>query len=584
MPIHILMKKCFLLSILAFITAGSHLFAAAVTVTDARQVASNFYKLNMQGSAPSANLVYTKMSDNSEPLFYVFDMSPATGFVIVAANDVVRPILGYSTESNFRTDFQHIGLNHWMYKTATNIQLALRANVQASARIAGQWSAYRQRVNPVPQRASAVAPLVTTSWDQENEGNPPPYLYNLLCPWNSTDHQRAVTGCVATAQAQVMKFWNYPAYGLDSFSYDDATALGYTGNYGVLSSNFANHVYQWQLMPTMLTGTQSASEDSSIDVLMYDCGVSVGMDYGDDNQDGSGANALLAEELPYDSFCTQYALVKYFSYNKDTIKGYFEDHFTAAEWIALIEHDLNIGRPVMYEGNDTTQGGHCWVCDGYDADTMLHMNWGWSGFEDGYFAINNLTTAGNFNPVLEDDALVGIIPKYTTPPSAKFAASFAGVCNEVVHFTDSSQGTAMRWDWNFGDGTSSKLQNPTHTYTDSGTYTVTLTAGNPAGFSTKTAANYVTVTCISAGIEALGNVISFNMFPNPATTDVVLQTTETGGDATWYLKNMLGQTLISKNVEAAQTHVNLNNLSGGIYLVELKVGERTAVKKLVINR
>jgi hypothetical protein len=119
------------------------------------------------------------------------------------------------------------------------------------------------------------------------------------------------------------------------------------------------------------------------------------MDYGDDNQNGSGAEALIATELANvgDSICVQYALVKYFSYDPDTIKGVVEADYTPTAWTALIEHEMDMGRPVLYEGNDATQGGHAWVCDGYDANNKLHMNWGWSGADNGYFAVNNLTTS-----------------------------------------------------------------------------------------------------------------------------------------------------------------------------------------------
>ena len=656
------MKKSLLLFVFLLALSSHNLFSATVTTGDAARAALNFFKTNNQvwdgRGTPSASLIYTRTDRDNKAVFYVFDMSPAKGFVIVAADDRVKPILAYSGESVFRTGFEHKAINNWMNKTAANIYLALQSNVTANAKIATQWTAYRNGQNPVVEKSGAVNPLVPVTWDQENDiGNPPPYLYNLLCPWNAVDHQRCLTGCVATAQAQVMKFWNYPAYGLDSFSYADNTANGYSFNYGVLSSDFAAHIYDWSAMPTVLTGAESLGADSAVDVLMYDCAVSVGMDFGDDNQNGSGANALLAEELPYDSFCSQYAFVKYFSYNADTIKGFFEANFTANQWLTLIMHDLDMGRPVIYEGNDTTQGGHAWVCDGYEADSMLHMNWGWGGYSNGYFAINNLTTPGNFNPVLQDDALVGILPKYLHAPSTDFSAAATTTCNGVVHFSDLSQDQPLLWKWNFGDGTFSSQQNPVHTYTASGTYTVTLTAANPAGFTPKTITNYITVNLLSAptvsnqsipgpqsvsltagggnsvawfdslgnlvstsnpfvtpvlsatttyyvedsvgscvsprvavtvsvatGVETLSENISFSMFPNPATSHLALRTTETSAGATWSLKNILGQALAIKSAESGQTDLDLRPFSNGVYLVELTVGEKTTVRKLIISK
>jgi len=740
------MKKYLLLAVVVLFFANANVFAGQVTVADAQQVALNFFKLNATaghaGAVPA--LIYTQTETDNTIDFYVFDMSPAKGFVIVAGDDNVKPVLGYSTESNFNSNYQHIGLSRWMHKTAANIHLALLHNALADSKIAGQWSAYRAGQNPVLEKSAAVSPLVTTTWDQENDvTSPPPYLYNLLCPWNATDHQRCLTGCVATAQAQVMKYWNYPAVGRDTFSYLDNTANGYSYNYGRQFSNFAAHHYNWTEMPSVLTGNEPLVQDSAVDVLMYDCAVSVGMDFGDDNQDGSGANALLAEELPNDSFCSQYALVKYFLYNPDTIKGVFEANFTSAAWIAMIEHEMNVGRPVIYEGNDASQGGHAWVCDGYDADNHLHMNWGWSGFDNGYFAINNLTTSGDFNPVQQDDALIGILPLYPRAPITNFTAVLTNTCTGTVQFNDFSQELPTSWLWNFGDNTTSTLQNPIHTYAANGTYTVSLTATNAAGSTPLTLVNYITIdmqdstaaltgyagpvqrlttgasvepdpyavqfnvlkpcilksvfvysqtagnrtiqvldtmgyvvaqataACDTGGsrltlnlnlnaggpyfmqvggigdtvglyrdtagaaypytdslglvsitgntayaptyyyyfydwivespdcpfsqisghdsvqtgvINTAGSDISFNMFPNPAANEVVLQTANTGNEITWTLRNILGQTLLVKNAEATQTKIDITNLSTGVYLVELKDGEKTAVKKLVVNR
>ncbi len=498
------MRKSFLaLTLLSWIMT-SHLYAGTVSVADAQNVALNFFKSNaptQSGTAPTARLVYTRTEANNQIDFYVFDMSPARGFVIVAADDNVIPILGYSIESSFNTNFNHTGLSNWIYKTGRNISLALQHNAVADAHIQEQWSAYRQGINPNVQRSNTVSPLCATTWDQESS-TPPPFLYNLYCPYNNTDQQRALTGCEATAMAQVMKYWNYPAQGTGSFSYVDDTQNGYSNNYGTQSSNFAAHTYQWSLMPDILTGSEPGADDTAVAVLMYDCAVSIGMDFGDDNQNGSGANALLYWETQYgDSFCTQVALPRYFGYDKDTIRGVIEDSFSAPAWIAVIEHELNVGRPVIYEGNDPVQGGHAWVCDGYDATDKLHMNWGWSGSSNGYFAVNNLTTPGNFNPIDSDDALIGILPK-------------------------------------------------------SG----------------------------ASGVNTVDAMTSFTVYPNPASHDVILRTNETAIGASWNFKNIMGQTLMSGSILGTQTHINIDNVVSGIYLIELSTGDKSIVRKLVVSR
>jgi hypothetical protein len=306
------MKRQLLSFVFILCAIGS--YASTVAVSDAQNVALNFFKLTTNTSETlTATLQYTKTTGNVVN-FYVFDMSPATGFVIIAGDDNVIPILAYSTESPFNVNFNHTGLGVWVNQTASMINQALQHNALADARISGQWSAYRLGQLPNVQRTgSYVAPLCTTTWDQENESTgSAPYLYNLFCPYNATDSERAVTGCVATAMAQVMKYWNYPSQGTGSFGYQ-CKYYGPPGpnyNYGHLSSDFSAHTYQWSVMPNILGNSTSPAADTAVSELMYDCGIAVGMHYGDDNEDGSGADALLSYELEYfhDSLCAQTGL------------------------------------------------------------------------------------------------------------------------------------------------------------------------------------------------------------------------------------------------------------------------------------
>jgi hypothetical protein len=500
------MKKYFFpLAILLF-SFSSH--AGTIALSDAQNVALNFFKVTTNTGIPiTANLVYTKTGNDNAANFYVFNISPLTGFVIVAGDDNVMPILAYSTESSFHTNFKHVGLNDWVNTTSAHINLALQHNTVADARIRNQWSAYRLGQNPNAQRSGGAGPLCVTRWDQEMDTttSPPPFLYNLFCPWNAVDNQRALTGCVATAMAQVMKFWNYPAVGTGSFTYVDDPMHGYSNDYGTQSSDFAAHTYQWQLMPTELLDSTSYVEDTAVGVLMYDCAVSVGMDFGDDNQEGSGANALLSEELIYgDSFCSQTALVWYFGYDPDSLSGIYRANYSDSTWLAVLENEINIGRPFIYEGNDTMNadsGGHAWVCDGYDANNKLHMNWGWGGYANGYFAISDFTTAGPFDPVAGNDALIGIKPKVY-----------------------------------------------------------------PAGFN------------------SLHNTTSFKVYPNPASNDLVIQTSGNTYGPTWEFKNIVGQTVINGNIDGPQTHVSTAGLASGVYFVVLIDGGNTMVNKLVISR
>lgn len=227
-------------------------------------------------------------------------------------------------------------------------------------------------------------PLMTTKWNQS------PY-YNALCPANS------VTGCVATAMAQIMKYWNYPAKGTGFHSYNHPT-------YGTLSANFGGTTYQWSSMPNTVN-----SANNAVATLMYHCGVSVNMDY---SPQSSGAYVI--QDSPTPQACSEYALKTYFGY-RSTLQGVQRNNYNQTQWINLLKIELNAGRPVLYAGFGSG-GGHAFVCDGYDNNNFFHFNWGWGGSSDGYFQTSALNPgslgtgggSGGFNS--DQQVVIGIQP------------------------------------------------------------------------------------------------------------------------------------------------------------------------------
>ncbi len=389
----------------AFTLGCSALCAKPVAPVEARKVATMFYAQNSAKQPQTLTLVYTGATATGDALYYVFDVNTNDGFVIVTADDAAHPILGYSTEKHFvvPTGCANRTIGFWMKKRADEINTLKKEHVEATPDIRQEWTdnfpsrnlSRNQMGGISPAGITSVAPLVQTTWDQS------PY-YNALCP--GTGNAQSVTGCVATTMAQLMRFWEYPSKGFDSTSYCDCTAGGYTNQWGTLSANFSATTFNWNAgsMPLHVS-----SPNLAVAKLMYECGVSINMDY--------AANSSAAEALAIDAGggpSAEIALVQYFGYDASTIQGYQKTagKFTDSAWVALIKTDLNAGRPVMYEGDDSLQGGHCWVCDGYDVNNKLHMNWGWGGSDDGYFTPDNLTTSGGFNPVLDQEVLVGIQP------------------------------------------------------------------------------------------------------------------------------------------------------------------------------
>ena len=361
------LNRAILFVVLLALAAGTN--AATVSLATAESIAVNFFRTNNPNVSGRTPLYATLKSTQTEPDgtvdFYVFDISPATGFVIISADDRATPVLAYSFTSPFHADNKGRGIQTWMNHVGAHIYKAIQQNTLPNARINNQWAVYLQGQKPESEKTftNTVAPLIKTNWDQE------PY-YNQLCPYSITDQQRTLTGCVATAMAQIMKYWNYPAHGTGSYGYLNAPP-NYTWNYGNQFADFGNTSYQWQAMPNTIDTVNNA-----IATLMYHCGVATSMNYGDDNQGGSGSYVLSSETASW-KHSAQMAYTTYFLYNANTLTGVRMADYSAEGWMNLLKTELNAGRPIQYEGTDPSEGGHTWVCDGYDENNMLHMNWGW---------------------------------------------------------------------------------------------------------------------------------------------------------------------------------------------------------------
>ena len=357
-------------------------------------------KLSSPGlkSALNLQLVYKADTKSGNPnssvqpstLFYVFNAAQS-GFVIVSGDDIVTPILGYSDKGSFDPANVPQNVAKWMEGYKSEIRSAVENNMQATQEIIKEWnslkSGYAVNVSGL-KSVSAVPALLQTKWDQS------PY-YNSLCPGGS------VTGCVATAMAQIMKFWKYPATGSGFHSYNHSA-------YGTLSANFGSTTYQWGSMSNSVNSTNNA-----VATLMYQVGVSVDMDY---SPESSGAYVITAQS-PVTN-CAEYALKTYFGY-KNSMKGVQRSSYTQTQWLNLLETEFNAGRPVLYAGFGSG-GGHCFVADGYDNNNYIHFNWGWGGYYDGYFIITALNPGGvgtgggtgGFNS--GHQAVIGIEPPAST--------------------------------------------------------------------------------------------------------------------------------------------------------------------------
>ena len=357
--------------------------------------------------------------------FYIIQEDDADGgWVIMAADDAVQPILAYGKTGTFDPDPSHMpdNLKWWLGMYNQQIKTAVTEKVSASDEVKEEWTNLRRGMRSATQATAVVGPLITTKWDQ---GSP----YNGQCP------SGRYTGCVATAMSQVMNYYEWPQTGQGSHSYTDSKS-GTSHNV-----NFANTTYDWSNMPEPKgTSSSSSAQKNAVATLMYHCGVAVEMSYG---TDGSGAQTLPLRYGNTTSACAMNALWNYFKYNADSLQanvrsstgtnysGY--SSWTDANWINMLKTELNKKRPILYSGFGGGSG-HSFICDGYDSDGYFHFNWGWSGMYDNYFTVNNLNPGtggagsgeGTYNE--GQGVIIGIVPNVSSKYTVTYNAGSHATC------------------------------------------------------------------------------------------------------------------------------------------------------------
>ena len=291
------------------------------------------------------------------------------GFAVVSTDDLVPEVLGVSVSpysNGENTNFQW-----WLNAVNGAVEYAVTNNV-ALAPIA-----------PDPGKfPTQVGPLMTTKWDQEEP-------YNNLLPGNSS--RRVLTGCVATALAQVLNYFKVPEHGIGQRTiYYNSTPV---------TANFEQDVYDWDNMrDTYNYGQYSDVEANAVAVLMRDCGVASNMDYG---LDGSGAYSTDAA----DGMRKYFGFTEAVCYERDNYYGY--KYYSDEEWMDMVFTAISEDGPIYYGGADVYNGGHAFVLHGYNASGKVYVNWGWSGEDDGYYDIS-LLNPSYYEFSIGQDMIIGI--------------------------------------------------------------------------------------------------------------------------------------------------------------------------------
>ena len=370
------MRKTILTLCLAALTLGN-LLAGPVDQQKAQKVGAKFLSttaVSQKNADIQLNLVSVAANRNATD-YYVFNVSNGEGFVIVAGDDRVKPILAYSTTGSFDPNNMSEGFQFTLDGFCEEIQYVREHNLTATPDIVAEWRSVNEKgsLNRGGQTRTVVGPLCQTLWNQN-------FPWNSQCPEDpegSGGHVYA--GCVATAMGMVMKFWEWPAQGVGSHSY-------HPDGYAQQSANFGETEYHFELMPNTLDSTSTEEEYFEIAQLLHHLGISVDMMYS-----GSGSGAY-SDAVPS-------ALRSYFRYNcNDHVTNYGNWWpgwgYTNEEWAQMLKDGgLDELLPLYYSGQDDSgAGGHAYVCDGYDENDYFHFNWGWSGRDNAWCPIGALNT------------------------------------------------------------------------------------------------------------------------------------------------------------------------------------------------
>ncbi len=382
-------RRNFVIGIIALSTLS--LMANPLTPEEALARLGRGHKLSGGKSvSASPRLVHTGYTTSGEASTYLFSNADEKGFILLSADDQAYPLLGYSDEGSFDSNTIPDNMLWWISQYGRQIEYARSKNIENTAKVPeflAEWE--------------PIAPMVTSKWNQDAP-------FNDQCPLKNG--QATYTGCVATAMAQIMNYFKYPEVGEGSIQYTPSS-LGRK-----LSLLFSRQEFDWDNMLDVYSrGGYTETESQAVAYLMKACGYSVRMNY---NTTASGTQGSLVA----------YAAKTYFKYDQNA-RCEYRDIYSTSVWTEMVYDNLkNVGPMVM--NGQAPDGGHSFVCDGYDGNGYFHFNWGWGGSSDGYFTLDALSPAGigiggyeggfNYN----QDAIFGMQPPTGEPPVTYYGNLF----------------------------------------------------------------------------------------------------------------------------------------------------------------
>ena len=368
--------------------AGPRSFQQAQAIAE-RQAALQGIIMDQQQVSKARKQYLLNGSSSSETAtsYYVFDNGSDKGFTIVSGDDELPEIVGYSAHGNS----EHLMKTEGCAAFLKAYQKFVAAFTQGDAKARKILAEQRALKADGRYQQPKIDPLLgDIAWNQETP-------YNKMCP-EYKGSKLSATGCVATAMAQVMMYYKYPKE-LKA----DIPAYTTTTNNLKVNAISEGEKYDWaNMLPTYTEGEYNTTQADAVAKLMFHCGAAVQMDY------GPSSGALVRPE----------DMSTYFGYDADLLQKVYRSVYTLAEWKKILDRELEAKRPIIYGGFASNEDGHLFVCDGSDGEGLYHINWGWSGYSDGYFDITLLdpdvrgtgagTSADGYNR--DCSVIIGIAP------------------------------------------------------------------------------------------------------------------------------------------------------------------------------
>lgn len=508
------------------------------------------------------------VATDSVTTMYVLDLKPE-GWILMSADTKVQPVLGFSFTGNYTIPSIDHGNPHFLWVNGYSKDIQTVIAEKGTTQHQGWEGIFDSPAAGKSVKADIwVNSLIDVNWNQGNS-------WNRFCPADTNGPGgHAYAGCIAVSMAQAMSVFKKPGKGYGTHTY---SAPGY----GTLYVNFGATIYKWDSMSLSLP-------DDYNSLLLYHCAVSVNMGFG---ADGSGAQTINASS----------ALKNYFNYSRRT--SYKKRLADDQAWTDLLDQQLLSGRPVIYSGDaDDGKPGHAFNIDGVANSIYYHINWGWSGTDNGYFTINSLRPGSN-DFTKNHSAIFGIQPFYyptdvilsdTLVIIDRPEGRIVGLIKVTDEATDNVYSFSLASDSTFNGSSWAKdyfLNDDTvktgRTFTASDDPTDTIIIAVTDKFNNTIEKKIaLKIGNSSTGIENATIQVEnyFNIYPNPSADQIYFDNNEILKVAGIRIYSPDGTLVQVNGPEAFRDGVALNNLRPGLYILELELENHLLIRKKFIRK